>query len=181
MTDPAQERTIVLETLGSAKDKLEKNINPLLIPPEGVSFGYAIRGARDSGGIAAVQGRITIPPGKSAPAGGPCMFGSDDDIARIILTAMKFNPMMRSAACLLYSPGIRAVLCNDLFLEPASCDMPAQPGISSMDWGIASCCRKGVPDVIFYREREPSHSRVILFGEDPADVLNNIIMCSNRI
>ena len=181
MTDPAQERTIVLETLGGAMNQLKKNINPLLIPPEGVSFGYAIRGARDRGGIAAVQGRITLPREGSAPGGEPCSFGSDDGIARILLTAMKFNPRVRSAACLAYSPRAKVVLSENLFLETASGDGAGQPGTSSMDWGIASCCKRGVPDVIFFRERDSSGSRIIIFGEEPADVLNNIIMCSNRI
>jgi hydroxymethylpyrimidine/phosphomethylpyrimidine kinase len=54
-------------------------------------------------------------------------------------------------------------------------------GISSMDWGIASCCKKGIPDVIFRKGASTAESRIILFGEGPADVANNIIICSNRI
>jgi len=181
VNNPAQERTNVLESLGSAKRQLEKSLHADLIPPEGVSFGYAIRGARDSGGVAAIEGRIPRPSKGIAPAGGICSFGADEEIARVILTAMKFDPGMRSAACLAYSPRAKSVLCDDLFLEPASCDGSGQPGISTMDWGIASCCRKGVPDVIFWRELDVSGSRILIFGEEPVDVLNNIIICSNRI
>ena len=50
-----------------------------------------------------------------------------------------------------------------------------------MDWGIASCCKDGVPDVIFSEGTGEKESRIILFGEGPADVANNIIICSNRI
>ena len=50
-----------------------------------------------------------------------------------------------------------------------------------MDWGIASCCREEVPDLMYLRGTTAEDSRIILSGEDPADVLNNIIICSNRI
>jgi hydroxymethylpyrimidine/phosphomethylpyrimidine kinase len=50
-----------------------------------------------------------------------------------------------------------------------------------MDWGIASCCEEGVPDVIFRKGAGAKESRIIMFGESPADVANNIIICSNRI
>jgi len=50
-----------------------------------------------------------------------------------------------------------------------------------MDWGIASCCEDGVPDVIYRKGPSIKESRIILTGEKPADVANNIIICSNRI
>lgn len=173
VTNPAQERKEVLETLESARSLLEKNLHGDLIPPEGVTLGYAMRGARDAGGIAAGQ----IP----SPAGGTCSFGADEEITRFILTAMKFDPRVRSAAIVRFSPRAKTVLCDDLFLDSASCMNSAQPATSTMDWGIASCCKRGVPDVILYREEDPALSRVLIFGEDPTDVANNIIMCSNRI
>jgi hydroxymethylpyrimidine/phosphomethylpyrimidine kinase len=171
---------VVLETLESAKNQLEKNLRGDLIPQEGMSFGYAIRGARDGGGIAAIEGGVHLSEG-DIPAGGPCVFGSDEEISRIILTAMKFDPRVRSAAILAYSSRAKEVLRDDMFLASVSCESPVQPGTSTMDWGIASCCKKGVPDVIFYREMDANRSRIIIFGEEPVDVLNNIIMCSNRI
>ena len=54
-------------------------------------------------------------------------------------------------------------------------------GISTMDWGIASCCKEGVPDVIFRKGANAAESRIVLLGEGPVDVANNIIICSNRI
>jgi len=49
-----------------------------------------------------------------------------------------------------------------------------------MDWSIASCCKEGVPDVC-YPNQWGDESVFIIFGEDPVDVSNNIIMISNRI
>ena len=70
----------------------------------------------------------------------------------------------------------RNVCCSAGF-HPA----PANRGISTMDWAIASCCREGVPDVIFRQGSSAAESRIVLLGERPADVANNIIICSNRI
>ena len=50
-----------------------------------------------------------------------------------------------------------------------------------MDWGIASCCREGVPDVCYDTGSAGKEGIIRLFAEDPVDVTNNIIMISNRI
>jgi thiamine-phosphate diphosphorylase len=179
--DPVHERNTILATLQAAATRLEPSVNETLIPPEGVSFGFALRGARDKGGIAAVNGGIQRGDGKRAIAG-PAVFGSDEPVVPIILTAMKFDPAMRSAAILQYSGRAAAVLENDLFLECAHLDAaPGKTGISTMDWSIASCCRDGIPDVIIRNGTGNGGSRIILFAEEPADVANNIIICSNRI
>jgi hydroxymethylpyrimidine/phosphomethylpyrimidine kinase len=99
----------------------------------------------------------------------------------MILTAMRFDPAMRSAATLRCTPPIFNCL-ESLFFEVCTFD-PAKepPAITTMDWGVASCCRKGVPDVI---ANKPSAGRPALlrfFGEVPPDVATNIIMLSNRV
>jgi len=172
--DPAHERNTAIALLRENAARLETSLNPQLIPPGGIAFGYALRGARDAGGVATVTTGI--------PDGIPCTFGSDDPIVRIILTAMKFDPAMRSAAIIRFSQKTADVLENDMLLECAAPDpASAGRGISTMDWGIASCCRDSVPDAIIYRTADGKETRIVIFGEMPADVANNIIICSNRI
>jgi hydroxymethylpyrimidine/phosphomethylpyrimidine kinase len=119
--------------------------------------------------------------GNPAVPAAACRYGIDDMVTRAILTAMKFDPGMRSAAVLQYSDTVLAILDNDLFLECASFSAARGGGISTLDWGIAFCCREGVPDVIYEKRPDMDASRLILFGEDPADVANNIIICLSRI
>jgi len=71
--DPAHERNTVLSTLQASVSRLEQAMNIRLIPPEGASFGYALRGARDAGGVAAVSGGIQEDAVKRVTAG-PCAF-----------------------------------------------------------------------------------------------------------
>jgi thiamine-phosphate diphosphorylase len=179
--DPAHERTLTLSMLQAATTQLEQSVNVRLIPPEGITFSFALRGARDAGGIAAVN--VGMKNGAGGQVGaGPCTFGTDDLVVRIILTVMKFDPLIRSAALLQFSDRALRVFENDLFLECVSLDATSvNQGISTMDWGIAACCKKGIPDVIVRKGSCADESRIVLFGEGPADVANNIIICSNRI
>jgi predicted fused transcriptional regulator/phosphomethylpyrimidine kinase len=180
MKDPNQERSDALEKLTAAVALLEQSMDVRLIPAYGTKLGYAIRGARESKGVAAVQGGIINENGKPH-AGGPCAFGGDEDIARIVLTAMKFDPIMRCAATLRFSKKIMGTI-ESLLLECTSFDpLSEPPGISTMDWGVASCCRGGVPDVCFDTGGKGKEAIIRLFGEDPIDISNNIIMISNRI
>ena len=172
-----QERGDVIHELERAVAILVRSMDARLIPPEGMTIAYAVRGARDAEGVAGVQGGIINESGKPYPAG-PCTFGTDENGARIILTAMKFDPVMRSAATIGYSPAMITAF-EDMFLECCRFNASSEPaGISSMDWGVASCFKDGVPDIVYNTEK-PSLIRV--FGEKPADVANNIIICSNRV
>ena len=179
--DPAQERSEVLARLSRVVDTLCPSMNDGIIPPAGAQIGYAIRGARDAFGIAAVEQRIRIRDGIPAP-GGSCTFGCDEEIAQALLTVMRFDPRRRSAALIRFSGRTIHVLEDDLFLECASYSPEQAPrGISTMNWGIASCCRKEVPDVIYPGGNPGDDAEILILGENPNDVANNIIICSNRI
>jgi len=170
------ERTAVLEELCRAVKRVE-SIDKRLIPQSGVRVVYAIRGARDAGGVAGIKDGIT---GKSVESP-DCTFGADPAGATIILTVMKFEPGIRSAATLKFSKAVMDTL-DDMFLESCSFDRTREPpGIMTMDWGVASCCKKGVPDVVFDRGAPGKEGLIRLFGEKPDGVVNNIIILSNRI
>ena len=180
MKDPVQQRSEVLELLKNAVTLLEQSIDARILPQSGASIAYAITGARDKNGIAAVTGGV-VRTGDGKRASGACAFGADEQISRIILTAMKFDPVMRSAATICYSAKIIPVLEEMLLLCRSFSRSDVPPGISTMDWGVASCCADGVPDVIFDCGSNNSEPKIHIFGENPVDVTNNIIMLSNRI
>ncbi|MHB8163031.1 MAG: thiamine-phosphate synthase family protein [Methanoregula sp.] len=180
MHDPAQQRNEILNRLELAVTHLVDSMSVQLVPQGGASIGYAITGARESNGIAAVPGGIVVCEGKVS-AGGPCAFGADDACARIILTAMKCDPLIRSAATIRFSGNVLAVF-EAMLLECTPLDRSRKaPGISTMDWGIASCCDDGVPDIIYDAGDNQQPGIIHVFGEDPLVVANNIIICSNRI
>ena len=180
MKDPGRERSEVLERLAQGTVILEQSLDVRLIPSKGANLAYAIRGARDKNDVAAVQGGIINENGKPHAAG-PCAFGEDEDTARLVLTAMKFDPLMRSVATLRFSKNTLKVL-ESLLLECISFDRTQEPpGISTMDWGVASCCKEGVPDVCYDYGGMGKEAIIRILGENPIGVTNNIIMISNRI
>ena len=153
MKDPTRERSDALETLREAAGLLTRSLDVRLIPLHGARLGYAIHGARDKNGVAAVKGGIVA--GREKPhAAGPCDFGVDEDIARIILTVMRFDPTIpecgNPALFQEYADRLlRACFLNAVRLNQAK----EPPGISTMDWGVASCCKEGVPDVCYPARR----------------------------
>jgi hydroxymethylpyrimidine/phosphomethylpyrimidine kinase len=180
MHDPAQQRKEILNRLDLAVTHLEDSMSALLVPEQGASIGYAIPGARDSNGVAAVPGEMVIRDGRVS-AGGPCAFGADDACARNILTVMKCDPLMRSAATIRFSGNVLAVF-EAMLLECVPLDRTKKaPEISTMDWGIASSCNDGVPDILYDDGGNQRSGIIHVFGEDPLVVANNIIICSNRI
>jgi hydroxymethylpyrimidine/phosphomethylpyrimidine kinase len=93
---------------------------------------------------------------------------------------MKFDPDIRSVATIRCTPGILLII-EDLMLETCSFDgKKAPPGTRTMDWGFASCCRSGVPDVIFDRGASRSEPLAWVLGQDPREVAAIIGRISHR-
>lgn len=180
MKDPVQERNEVLYRLALAVSHLETSMSGRLIPDGGASFVYAIKGARDREGVAAVPGGMVLCDGR-VTAGGPCAFGADEPCARIILTAMKCDPLLRCVATLIFSERVLGVF-EAMLLECTPLDRTKKAlQISTMDWGVAACCTDGVPDIIYDDGGDKKLGVMYIFGEEPLVVANNIIICSNRI
>ncbi|HPD09611.1 MAG TPA: thiamine-phosphate synthase family protein [Methanoregulaceae archaeon] len=175
-----EERDDVLLALRSAVDLITRTMHPALIPEVGTNIVYAIRGARTPVDVAAVEGRIVRAGGRPTPVG-QVTFGASDHVARIVLTAMKFDPEVRSAANIRYSSEI-IDLMEDLFLEVCSFDRGQEPpGTKTMDWGVAFCCRAGVPDIIYDTGAVGKEAMVRILGENPQQVATVIGTISSRI
>jgi len=159
---------------------LAEEMLPSLVPGGGANIGYALRGARTREDVAGVQGGIVNTGSKVQPAGG-VTFGAAESVARVVLTAMRTDPQIRSAAVIGYSMTAIAIL-EDLLLEICEFDRTRDPpGVSTMDWGVAFCCREGVPDVIFDRGAAGKEPLIRILGEEPVTVAQTIVAVSHRI
>jgi hydroxymethylpyrimidine/phosphomethylpyrimidine kinase len=102
-------------------------------------------------------------------------------VARVVLTALRTDPAIRSAAEIRFTPDVLVIL-EDLLLETCEFDRSREPpGVSTMDWGVASCCRDGVPDAIFDRGAPGKEGLVRILAEDPVTVAHTIVALSNRL
>jgi len=175
-----KDREDLVAVLKAGVSRLEEFMSADLIPEVGTNIAYALPNARTPDDVAAVEGRIVRLAGR-AHAVGDVRFVASDHIARIVLTAMKFDPAVRAAANIRYSQE-NVSLLDDMLLEVCSFDRTKEPpGIRTMDWGVASCCRSGVPDVIYDRGGMGKEPMIRILGEDPEVIVNNIIKLSARI
>ncbi|HVN66324.1 MAG TPA: thiamine-phosphate synthase family protein [Methanomicrobiales archaeon] len=170
----------VKDRLGAAVRLLAGEMSPALIPSAGAEIGYALVGARGPGDVATIRERI-VKKGGGVHIPGDIAFGAGVEVARIVITAMRTDPGIRSAAVIRFSPAILAVI-EDLLLETCSFDRTKEPpGVSTMDWGVAFCCRDGVPDAVYDRGAPGKEGLVRLFGEEPVHVARTIISISGRL
>jgi len=180
MKSPEHERREVVTRLTEAADMLSESMDVRFVPSMGANIAYAIKGARDGPDVAAVPGGLRVYGGRIHRSG-TCAFDSGEEIIRIVLTVMKFDPLMRSVAVIAYSKEFLDVLM-DMFIECREVDHTrSAPGTSAMDWGIASSCSDGVPEVIYDKGTKEENGMIYLIGEDVVEVANNIIILSHRI
>jgi len=180
MSIPGDDRESVLRALQEGVHSLCLGMDVRLIPEVGSNIAYALPAARDPGQDAAVQGRIVRLSGRPHPVG-EVSFGASDHVARIVLTAMRFDPQVRCAANIAYSAATVRML-EDMLLEVRTFDRSAEPpGVKTMDWGVASCCRDGVPDVIYDLGSKGKEPMIRLLGENPDAVIKNILKVSARM
>jgi len=180
MSIPGDDRESVLRALQEGVHSLCLGMDVRLIPEVGSNIAYALPAARDPGQVAAVQGRIVRLSGRPHPVG-EVSFGASDHVARIVLTAMRFDPQVRCAANIAYAAATVRML-EDMLLEGRTFDRAAEPpGVKTMDWGVASCCRDGVPDVIYDLGSKGKEPMIRLLGENPDAVVKNILKVSARM
>jgi thiamine-phosphate diphosphorylase len=141
-----------------------------------VKLAYARNGARDETGVAQVRGGLCR--GHNVSGIPEVEFGNGGTIVTVLLTAMKFDPRVRSAGIVACTEGAVETM-EGRFFEICSFDpRKGPPGIRTMDWGVAQCCRNGVPDAIYSQRTDDTGAIIRLLGEDPAEVANNILMLS---
>lgn len=170
----------VLRRLRTAVSMLAELMDASLVPEVGTNIVYALPHARSVEHVAGVQGRIVRVGGKAHPVG-EVAFGASDHMARAVLTAMRFDPNVRSAANIRFSEEILEI-AEVMMLEICQFDRSKEPhGAKTIDWGVAECSKNGVPDLIFDRGGIGKEAMIRLFGGDPVSVAENIIKISARI
>lgn len=147
------------------------------VPEVGVNLGYALPGAQTPEEVCAIEGRVVRTTHRLV-AVGPPRFGASTHIARIILTAMGFDPGVRSAMNVAYSESLvdhgkeggLAVGSFNREEEP--------PEASTMAWGTAVAIREAgqVPDLIYDRGGPGKVPMLRILGQDPGDVLRKLRM-----
>lgn len=173
-------RPEVLRMLSDAVESLAGSLSPELIPAGGANIAYGLPGARSGADVAAVRGGIVTAAGIPRVSG-EVAFDTSEPVVGIVLAASRFDPHVLSAGTIRFSEGALGA-AEDMFLETCSFDREREPpGGGVMDWGVASCCRDGVPDLIYDRGGPGKEALIRILDIAPGEVANKIIMLQKRI
>jgi hydroxymethylpyrimidine kinase/phosphomethylpyrimidine kinase len=140
-----------------------------LLPEVGSNIGMAIMGAVSREDVAAVEGRL-VRAGRRVHQSGCVKFGASSHIARVILAAMSFDPMARSAMNL----SLKALpACEALGLETAQFSRQEEPsGVDTMSWGtLRAATETGrMPDAIWDSGAPGKEAMLRLLGKTGTEV-----------
>jgi len=148
----------------------------------GCNIGMGIPGAEACEDVAAVEGRIVRHMNRAMPVG--CVdFGASRHVARIILTALRYDPRIRAAVNIRYSEKVLAA-CREMGLTVSSFDRTKEPeNVSSMDWGTAEAIRAygSVPEMIYDEGSAGKEPMVRLLGTSATELAKIAVGLAGRL
>lgn len=175
------DKYVIVEALERALAVLSNHMEvSRLIPETRMNLVYALEGAKDESEVAGIPGRITVVGGRLAAASPP-RFNGSRHVARAVLTAMKHDPRIRSAANISFDESILEaaegmglhVSYYDRGMEPP--EIKEKEG-ASVPWGVEWAIRRigEVPDLIYHRGDMGKEPMIMVFGRNPLEVANRI-------
>jgi len=154
---------------------LLKKMNFTLIPEVGSNIAESLPFPKDFKDVAALTGRII----KNKLGGfyivGDIEFGASEHIAKIILSASKFNPEIRACMNIKYDEELIKLL-EDRFTVSSFDRKEEPPNVSTMEWGTKVACEKfsGVPDIIYDRGGEGKEPMIRVLGRNAVEVVRKV-------
>ncbi|MBN2110145.1 MAG: bifunctional hydroxymethylpyrimidine kinase/phosphomethylpyrimidine kinase [Methanosarcinaceae archaeon] len=175
-------RYAVLEDLKNAVEMIGSSESfGKLIPEVGTNIAMALPDAVSTGDVAAVEGRIVRLKGSPRVVGN-IDFGASTHVAHIVLTAMKYNPLIRAAVNVKYSEDIVGI-CREMNLGISSFDRAEEPEKAhTMDWGTSFAIGQhgSVPDIIYDRGGPGKEPMIRILGKNAREVVGIAIAISER-
>ncbi len=165
----------VFSEINRAVNDLLKILKIHVIPEVGINIGYALPKARSSDDICALTGRL-VRVGAGVDYLGKPEFGASKHVARIILTAMKFDKKIRSAMNIKYRQEIINI-CKNLGYSIGTFNRELEPKDgSSLEWGskIAIETLGFVPDLIYDTGGVGKEPMIRILGKEPQDVIDKL-------
>jgi hydroxymethylpyrimidine/phosphomethylpyrimidine kinase len=166
----------VLEALAAQAERLERVPAGPLIPEIGSQLAYALPLAETFQDVAAFPGRIVKFKGGVRAVGCPT-FGASRHTAKVILAARRFEPSLRAAMPLAYSPRI-VQACRELGLKVGSFSRDREPAEvrdregSSLEWGTTQAFQEfGCCQAVYDLGGLGKEPVVRLLGKDPEEVV----------
>ncbi|MEJ5293155.1 MAG: bifunctional hydroxymethylpyrimidine kinase/phosphomethylpyrimidine kinase [Candidatus Methanosuratincola sp.] len=184
------EKFRVVASVTDALCLLESSEYAPLLSPEcqiNLAMSLPLRYALGVASVCGIPGRISNAGGRLKPASSPA-FGGSRHVASAILSAMRYDPEMRSAMNIRYSEEMLGVL-KELGYSHSSYDRTKEPPEvkasegASVPWGIQEAIKAhgGIPDVIYHTGDWGKEPMMLIFGRDAVEVATKAIRIARRL
>ncbi len=166
----------VLHRLRSAIGSLESVLPASWLPLSGSNVVYALPAARTVEDVAALESRIMPIRGNARSIGGVA-FGTSAHMATVTLTAMRYDPDMRSSMNIRYDEEL-VNLMEELGLVVACFEGNHVPdgSTTALDWAVSNtieACEE-FPDVIYDHHDVGEAAMVRILGRSPEELIQKI-------
>jgi len=159
-----------------------KNIKKISenIPECQTNFVFSKNNPRKINDVLGINGRL-VKSGNNIIQAGSLVFGGSQHVASAVIEVSKKFPEIRSALNIKYEEKIISkarkrklkVLSYDRTKEPKKSKLREN---SSIKWGISNCLKSNPPDLIFHKGDFGKEPMIIVFGNEPSDVIKKIKM-----
>ena len=156
-----------------------KNISKF-IPECQTNFVFSKIKPKGIKNVLGVSGRL-VKSGDKVIQAGELVFGGSQHVATAVIEVSKKFPKIRSAINIKYDQKIISnakkhkmiVLSYDRRKEAKNSKLKEN---SSIAWGISSCLKSNAPDIIYHKGDLGKEPMIIIFGENPSQVITKIIL-----
>ena len=154
-----------------------KNVSKL-IPECQTNFVFSKNKPKTIKNVLGISGRL-VKSGNNVIQAGELVFGGSQHVATAVIQVSKKFSKIRSAINIKYEPKIitnakkhrMSVLSYDRKNESKKSKSKEN---SSISWGITSCLKSDIPDIIYHKGDFGKEPMIIVFGETPAEVVRKI-------
>ena len=154
-----------------------KNVSKL-IPECQTNFVFSKNKPKTINNVLGISGRL-VKSGNNVIQAGELVFGGSQHVATAVIQVSKKFSKIRSAINIKYEPKIitnakkhrMSVLSYDRKNESKKSKSKEN---SSISWGISSCLKSNIPDIIYHKGDFGKEPMIIVFGETPAEVVRKI-------
>lgn len=183
----SQKRFEVIQGLSAAVEMLKQNRIGLLIPEVQSNIAVGLPDAHTAEDVAAIPGRIVKNGNDIFTVAAP-QFGASQHVAKIVLTAMRFDPAMRAVMNIKFTDSILKA-CRKLKFKIASFERAQEPRNvkqregSSLEWGthraITEC--GFVPDIIYDLGGQGKEEMIRVLARDVGELVDKVLRIHRQV
>ena len=149
-----------------------------IIPECQTNFVFSKNKPKNIKNVLGISGRL-VKSGNNVIQAGDLVFGGSQHVATALIEVSKKFPDIRSAINIKYEPKLitkakkrkMSVLTYDRKKESKNSKLKEN---SSISWGVSSCLKSEMPDIIYHKGDLGKEPMIIVFGNTPTEVVKKI-------